>query len=255
MAAPPPLLQPASAADRLGPRDRDEAFRWLLIAVLGVILGYAISELLTSASASLAGVRGGASALAAESVPPVWFIAVGFVGLWIGFGGSAFVATRSGRTVGLRLGQHDIWFLFLGVALQVALTFAYSFSHASGLSKPDNYLLGGGAGWGLLIPAVLSVVLAPLFEELFFRGVLLRALLVVCRTTLAWVGVLASVLIDATIFGFAHLGTDEWIQLPGLALVGAVLCVLAIKTRRLGPSIVTHASFNAAAVLWFAWTR
>ena len=141
------------------------------------------------------------------------------------------------------------------MALQLVVDIAYSPFHLKGLSNSHNALLGGGKGWLLLIPAIETVVLVPVFEELYFRGVLLRALLSVGRTQLAVVGVVCAVLVDATLFGLAHLGTDQWYQLPGLIALGVVLSVLAIRTARLGPSILTHAGFNLLAVAAFAGSR
>ncbi len=252
-----PLHQPSRAEDTLGPRDRHEATRWLVIAGVGFVLGAAFELILLSIAAGVAGTKGGVTALANAKVPPAWFVVVGFVGLWIGLGGAAFVATRSGRRIGVTFRRHDVLYVFLGLVLQVFLDAIYSVGGANskGLSQSANHLLGGGPGWVLVVPGAMAVLFAPFFEELFFRGVLLRSLLVVFQTPVAVVGVTLSVLADASLFGVAHLGTDEWIQLPGLAFVGVVLCVLAIRSRRLGPSIVTHASFNALAVLAFAWSR
>jgi CAAX protease family protein len=253
--AAPPTLQPADARDRLGPANRRDAWRWLLIAALGVIFGAALSAVLETLVAWLAGTPGGVRALTAMAKPPVWFVAAGLLGLWTGFGAATLVVTRSGRRVGLAFAAHDVWFLFLGMALQGVVAVAYQGVHVSGSSKGTNQLLGGGTGWLLLVPALMTVVLAPLFEELYFRGVLLRGLLGAWRTNLAIVGVVGSVLVDATLFGIAHLGTDEWIQLPGLIGLGVILCTLAIRTGRLGPSILTHAGFNLLAVAVFAGQR
>jgi hypothetical protein len=79
---------------------------------------------------------------------------------------------------------------------------------------------------------------APLVEELFFRGLLLRSLLERTRPALA-------IPVSAVLFGLAHF---EALQFGGLAVFGLVLGVLAWRTGRLGPSIGAHAAFNAAAV-------
>jgi membrane protease YdiL (CAAX protease family) len=222
---------------------------------MGAIVGLAMSLVLTSIAAVLAGTPGGARTLANEATPPVWFVTCELVGLWSGFGAAAIVVTRSGRSVGLEVLPSDVWYLLLGIALQLVVDVAYLPFHLHGLAKSNNSLLGGGSGWLLLLPAVLTIVCAPFFEELFFRGVLLRGLLAAWRTAPAAIGVVAAVLVDATIFGLAHLGTDQWYQLPGLVALGAVLCALAIRTGRLGPSMLTHAGFNLLAVAVFAGTR
>jgi uncharacterized protein len=251
--AAPSLLQPADARDRLGPESTQAAWRWLAIALLGLVVGYAAATILSTIGASLAGTPGGVAALTSETNPPVWFETLGLVGLWIGFGGAAFVATRSHRSVGLSFRGRDAWCVLLGVGLQVAVFLVYLPFHPS--SKGVHQLLGGSSGWWLVVPACMTVFLAPLFEELYFRGVLLRGLLVVTQTRVAIVGVVISVLLDASVFGLLHLGSDTWYELPGLVALGVVLCALAIRSGRLGPSIVTHASFNLLAVIAFAWSR
>lgn len=253
--AAPPTHQPADAASRLGPATQRDAWRWLLVALLGLIAGVAVSEVLTNVGAWIAGTPGGAKALAGLAEPPAWFVATELVGLWSGFVGAAIVVTRSGRRIGLRVAPHDIWFLLVGMALQGVVYLAYLHVHESGSSKGTNQLLGGSAGWLLVFTGFLTVVVVPVVEESYFRGVLLRGLLGAWRTRVAIVGVSCSVLADALLFGVAHLGVDEWYQLPGLAFLGAVLAVLAIRTGRLGPSILTHAGFNLLAVVVYAGTR
>jgi membrane protease YdiL (CAAX protease family) len=241
--------------DRLGPRTRAEAWRWLGAAVLGFLVGTVCGVALSAIGAAIAGVPGGLAAAAKEPVPPVWFICCGLVGLWIGFGGATYLVTRSGRGVGLSIRPSDAWYLFLGIGLQILIAFLYLPFHLKGLDKPVHHLLGAGSGWVLVIPGVMAVLFAPFFEELFFRGVILRGFLTIFATRLAVIGVTLAVLADGALFGLAHLGNDQWVQLPGLTCVGVVLAVLAVRTRRLGPSIVTHVAFNSLAVLAFAVRR
>jgi len=42
------------------------------------------------------------------------------------------------------------------------------------LAQPVQHLLGAGSGWLLVIPGIMVVLVAPVFEELYFRGVVLR---------------------------------------------------------------------------------
>jgi hypothetical protein len=239
----------------LGPTSRTDAWRWVVTAIAGYLVGSLVGIVLSAIGAWIAGTPGGLSALAAAPEPPVWFVAAEEIGLWVGFGGAAWVVTRSGRSVGFAMKRTDLWFVFLGGALQLFLYLCYLPEHAQNLSKPVHTLLGGGSGWLLIIPGVLTVLFVPVFEELFFRGVLLRAFLVLCATRAAALGVVLAVVLDGAIFGLAHLGNDAWIQLPGLGFVGVVLAALAVLFGRLGPSIVTHASFNAAVVIAFAVQR
>jgi membrane protease YdiL (CAAX protease family) len=88
-------------------------------------------------------------------------------------------------------------------------------------------------------------VVAPVVEELFFRGLVLRSL--ERRVGTAW-----AVVGSAVAFGLAHF---ELLQLPALVGVGVVCGVLAVRTGRLGPGIFVHAAFNAVAVATLAGSR
>jgi membrane protease YdiL (CAAX protease family) len=103
-----------------------------------------------------------------------------------------------------------------------------------------------GAG-PLVLLGVVLIVGAPVAEELFFRGLLLRALqrrFAPSPHADAW-----AVAGSSVVFGLAHF---ELFQLPALVLFGAVLGVLAVRTGRLGPGIWAHAAFNAVTVIFLA---
>lgn len=117
------------------------------------------------------------------------------------------------------------------------------------LSAPAQSLTGGQRGVGLAVLGVLVCLGSPIVEELFFRGLLLRAL----GGRLAPVGprlgpVMATVL-TGVVFGLVHF---EALQLTALAGFGIVLCALAWRSGRLGPGIVAHAAFNATTFIALA---
>ena len=97
--------------------------------------------------------------------------------------------------------------------------------------------------WVLVIAAV---VVAPVVEELFFRGLCLRAIENRFGTT---VGVIGSTLLF-TVPHFTNpslAGTAVLFTVIGV--VGLGLGVLTVKTGRLGAAIIAHAGFNAVGVL------
>ena len=100
--------------------------------------------------------------------------------------------------------------------------------------------------------ALVAVVVAPIVEELFFRGLLLRSLRSRFTPGLA-------VLAQALVFGSIHvqvgLGRANITLILALATVGAVFGVVADRVGRLGPAIVGHACFNFMAVLVVLATR
>jgi hypothetical protein len=96
-------------------------------------------------------------------------------------------------------------------------------------------------GW--VVFALIVVVAAPLVEELFYRGLVLRSL---TKSGLPnWVVVVLS----AALFAAMHL---QALQFAGLFAFGVVLAVLALRTGRLAAPIVAHMAFNAVTVvvLW-----
>ena len=92
---------------------------------------------------------------------------------------------------------------------------------------------------------------APFFEEVFFRGLLLKGLArlftpqTIARSGRRTFGVVAAIVVDGGLFGLAH---GELVQLAGLAAFGMALAFISYKTGRLGMNMVSHASFNAVAV-------
>jgi membrane protease YdiL (CAAX protease family) len=90
----------------------------------------------------------------------------------------------------------------------------------------------------VLILTVMVVVIAPVVEELFYRGLWLRA---VERR----LGTLAGVVVSSVVFGAMHLQGIDTFVLVGFGLVAGAL---AARARRLGPSVWAHVAFNATAL-------
>ncbi|RZI98819.1 MAG: CPBP family intramembrane metalloprotease [Rubrivivax sp.] len=89
------------------------------------------------------------------------------------------------------------------------------------------------------LASVLMVCLvAPMVEEMLFRGVILRSFL---RQYARWPAILGS----ALLFGLAHLNVYQCAV--GLAL-GTVSGWLYERTQSLWPSIILHASYNSALI-------
>jgi membrane protease YdiL (CAAX protease family) len=225
--------------------------RWGLgEAAVAFLVGLTASALLAGLVQSATGLQAGAG----QPVPlPVTVASL--IGLWIGLGGGAvYVSRRRGsgdpaKDFGLRLRwPSDVGIgLFAGLASQYVLIpilylpFEQIFPNVRHRletpAKQDTAGVHGGLQVTLLF--LLLAVGAPVVEELFFRGLLQRAL---ARRLGRGVAVLGS----AVVFGLAHF---ELLQLPALILFGVVLALLADRTGRLGPGIVAHAVFNAATVL------
>jgi membrane protease YdiL (CAAX protease family) len=171
--------------------------------------------------------------------------------LWAFLGGVPVVATRlKGNGVvadlGLRFRTTDLGAFVLGAGLQALAVPAlywplFRFTDLGGddVSGDARDLTSAATGIGLVALVLVVCVGAPLVEELFYRGLLLRSLERRWGTTVAWIG-------STLVFAGSHL---QGIQLPALVLFGAVAGWLAVRTGRLGPGILCHAGFNAWTVL------
>ena len=95
-----------------------------------------------------------------------------------------------------------------------------------------------------VIDFLAVVLMAPLVEELLFRGVIYDAL---CTFVPAG----AAVVFQAMLFGSTH-GTLLWILYS--TLIGCVLGYVRKRTNSLWPCILMHSAFNGSSYLftWFA---
>jgi uncharacterized protein len=93
--------------------------------------------------------------------------------------------------------------------------------------------------------AVMVCLVAPLAEEFFFRGYLLRVLSE--RTNVA-----IGVLFTGFAFGLVHLPSGDWRGMIVLSLFGMALCALFVLTSSLLPCIMLHAFHNS---LTFGFTK
>ena len=97
--------------------------------------------------------------------------------------------------------------------------------------------------------AGLGVVLAPLMEEILFRGLLYPVLR-------RWAGVVISVLLTALAFASIHLSQLGYAWGPALSIfiVGVVFTVVRERTHSLAASFLTHWGYNLAlfGAIWFS---
>jgi membrane protease YdiL (CAAX protease family) len=243
------------------PATKRQAWRWLLYAVVGFLVGQILGAVFGTVAGSLAGKDAAQMrAITTANVPPEWYIVATLVGLWIGFGGAPWLASRTQgtrrflRDLGVRFKLIDLVGIGIGLGAQIVVAIIYApFRHdIHNFNGPSQKLTGGSHGGGFLIIAVATVVVAPFFEELFFRGLLFKALArlftptAVTATVARRAGVVLAVVVDGLLFGVAH---GEWVQLAGLALFGMALAAISYRTGRLGMNMVSHASFNLVAIL------
>ncbi len=94
-----------------------------------------------------------------------------------------------------------------------------------------------------LAVVLIFVILAPLTEEILYRGIILGR----ARRTMSPRNAL---ILSSAVFAGIHLiDPDAIFAIPGLFVVGLVLGYQALRTGRIGLSIATHAGFNLLTTL------
>lgn len=159
------------------------------------------------------------------------------------------VVSRAGQRpfrAPMALGPSHTWPLwtFPLVAIITALTFDGVTALLDRPILPEillPYYEGPGA---VAVMALASVVIAPVAEELLFRGVLFGA---VERFVPAWL----TVLLTALSFGVLHVMTygNDWYTILQIIVVGLILGGLRAWTRSLWPSIIFHITNNLYATI------
>jgi membrane protease YdiL (CAAX protease family) len=154
------------------------------------------------------------------------------------------------RDYGLRVQGVDLgWGLLLAllarVLAAVVVAVLAAFSHRlTGSNLSDVRELRHDTA-ALAVFALMAVVGAPVVEELFFRGLLLRSF--VGRLGL-WGAVPAQALLFCLVHTIPSLGLGNVSVLAATFLFGAFAGGVASWQRRLGPSMIGHSIFNALAV-------
>ncbi len=145
------------------------------------------------------------------------------------------VARRLGAGLGLGVAT------MLGSSLLVAVLVRLSGSDAVPEQLILDEALAGGVRTALAL--VAAVVLAPVAEELLFRGLLYRAL----RRRR---GVLGAVVVSSVAFAVVHLdvAATQPLALVGLTLVGVVMALAYERTGGLLVPVAAHAAYNGTAL-------
>jgi len=249
-------LLPGSKLLALSPRS---GWVWVGCFLAGLLAGEVLALVVASVVGVALGHGSALSSVASRSVLPPWYVVSSLLGLWLGFLGGAALAVRVAGTgqgraeLGLSARPLDLIGLPIGLACQGAIAVLYALAAGTNqdLSGPAHKLADGFHGWAVVVIVVLTGVGAPVVEEIFFRGVLLRGLasltLTGRRTTVSVVlAGAAAVVLDGLCFAAAH---AQGLQFAGLAALGVVLALCHLRTGRLGMSIAAHMAFNLVAVL------
>jgi membrane protease YdiL (CAAX protease family)/Pyruvate/2-oxoacid:ferredoxin oxidoreductase delta subunit len=137
----------------------------------------------------------------------------------------------AGIVIGLLVGVEAI-------AIGYGLTMATMGWAQPGTVSGDVAAIFGNGGAGLVLAGLMVALVAPIVEELAFRGVALVALA-------PRLGVWPAIAIQAVLFAAYH--ASAWLFFPMLVF-GAALGWLAWSRRSLWPAIVLHVLYNGLAV-------
>ncbi|HEY2768788.1 MAG TPA: type II CAAX endopeptidase family protein [Solirubrobacteraceae bacterium] len=245
--APQTLLPAPVAAPGTQQAPRPEEWPWWTApaALVGGLLLAAVAALVIDIPAALLGVN-----ITSSDLPGGLELANTVVQDCAFVGAAVLFASLGGRTVrAWQLGLRPPLLRWrtsalLIVALIVAfLAFNVIWADLWDVNTKEKLLEQLGANEGtalLLLSAALTCVLAPICEEILFRGFIYRAL---C----SWRGPWPAAVLTGLAFGGVHAGSAPAVDLVPLAMLGFGLCLLYRRTGSLYPCIAAHSLNNSLA--------
>jgi membrane protease YdiL (CAAX protease family) len=236
MSVPPPQTSPPASRGHVS-----EGFQWwapfaaLFAALVGALV---LTSIIAGATGNLDG----------GDLPPGVLLAGTFIqdalliAAMIGF-----ARLGGARTSPRAFGVRRVRFRDAILAAVMVFVIFYAFLLAWSQLQPDatddlaKDLGAKDSTLALVAVAILVGIVAPVVEELFFRGFLFGAL----GRTMHWV---LAALVTGFVFGAIHAGGTPAVFLVPLAVLGALLCVLYRRTGSLLPGMGVHAFNNALAL-------
>ena len=126
------------------------------------------------------------------------------------------------------------WIMIIPIVLLTSLIMNYFIKNQMGSNPLLEIVLNNNNYFAFLILFITTIILAPLFEEIIFRGVLLPIL---SRDF----GRLIGIVFSSFIFALAHLSLSEF---PPLFILGIGLACTRLISGRLISTIVMHSLWN-----------
>ena len=180
---------------------------------------------------------------------PLWMDAILLVPLWASLLAATVIISRVWGTgslrddYGLRFRAFDVLGVPIGIAAQAVLVpaiyWVLQVSSEDVSSQARTLTDRAGSDAEVILLVLMVVVGAPIIEELFFRGLLMRSIQARWNDGLALVA-------SSLFFALVHF---QPLQIPGLFMFGLIAGTCAQRTGRLGMSIFAHAAFNGTAVV------
>jgi len=192
-------------------------------------------------------------------VDPASQTLLGYLAVWVPLVTAALVASSrfgSGSIVrDYRLRFRPIDLLWgLGIGLLARMAAAIVEIAVYGRIPSSAVQLGTPVfdAWWFFAALLAPVILAPLIEEVFFRGLLLRSLLGLGTPGMR--STVVAILVSSAVFALVHV--TQATSAPDAVAAGVATIIFAIAsaiatmaTGRLGAGIVAHVTFNALIVV------
>ncbi len=157
------------------------------------------------------------------------------------------LAARAGRVLPAQFGLRParLWAAVGWAALAMLVFYVFTGAWAALIDPGERDALPESFGVhkstaALVAVCIVVTVIAPIAEELFFRGFFFMAL----RN---WRGPWLAAVLTGIVFGGIHAGSTPLVFLVPLAVLGFLLCLLRWKTGSLLPCMAVHAFNNAIA--------
>ncbi len=131
------------------------------------------------------------------------------------------------------------WLMIMPLVLFIGWLVNEIIGDQGGSNPLLELVLGSDEFIPLCLLLITTVFLAPVFEELVFRGILLPVLV-------SKVGKISGVLLSALIFALAHLSVGE---LPPLFVLGIGLGLMRLSSGRLFPCALMHSLWNGVTFI------
>lgn len=161
---------------------------------------------------------------------PVWWFGVRKYGLsWSSLGLRPADASRS-----LGLGC-----LFLLAAFAFNVAWGLVLSLFGLRAQPDLLPVFGGGIGGLLLALFTGGIVAPIAEEVFFRGFVFAGLY-------QHLGLRRALVLNAILFALVHVLPTSW---PPIFVLGVLFALLYERTGSIWPAVAVHGAMNSLSFL------
>ncbi len=215
-------------------RPRDVA-----LAAVGTLVAFVVLIVVAAGVAAIGDERGVGSF-------PVWALAAFYLVLVAMVWYFSVYKYRAGwQTLGFRVPENLWSFALAALVLLASLSLFAAYKLATDY-LPVSWLRPGdvppevfGHGLERVVNGLAVVVVAPVAEELFFRGFMLGGLV-------AAVGDLRAIVVSSALFAAMHASIGTFIP---LFAAGVLLAWLYLRTRSIWPPIAAHSTQNALAIL------